>query len=82
LVTMQDLLQNIVDATDSRVAGSRLLRLLGTNKKRKSHSLALLASDFGEWTGQQCVHAVCCLSHRCQTCLVLCCHFDIQQLHC
>jgi len=45
---MQAALHNIVQAADSRVVGSRFLRLLSPSKKNKSHAYAVLASDFGE----------------------------------
>lgn len=48
LQRMQAALRNIVQAADSRVVGSRFLRLLSPSKKNKSHAYAVLASDYGE----------------------------------
>jgi len=46
---MQAVRRNIVQVADSRVVGSRFLRLLSPSKKNKSHAYAVLASDYGEW---------------------------------
>ena len=44
---MSSLLGYVVEASPSRVAGSRFRRLLSNNKKHKSHSLLVFASSLG-----------------------------------
>jgi hypothetical protein len=44
---MQTLLANVVEASPSRMTGSRFLRLLSRNKKQKSHALMVFASSMG-----------------------------------
>jgi hypothetical protein len=46
---IEEALQHVVAATDSRIAGSRVLRLLHSSKKNKSHTMSLMASDYGEY---------------------------------
>lgn len=48
LPKIEEALQHIVNGSDSRVAGSRVLRLLHRSKKNKSHAMSLMASDYGE----------------------------------
>jgi hypothetical protein len=48
LACIEQALLHIVDTTDSRIAGSRVARLLHSSKKNKSHTMSLMGSDFGK----------------------------------
>jgi hypothetical protein len=63
MARIQDALQNIVAAADSRIAGSRMLRLMHSSKKNKSHTMSVLASDYGERHGCVMGRADACRWH-------------------
>lgn len=48
LARIEHALLHIVEATDSRIAGSRVTRLLHSSKKNKSHTMSVMGSDFGK----------------------------------
>lgn len=57
---IQQAVQNIVQAADSRMAGSRVLRLMHSSKKNKSHTMSVMASDYGERQGHMMGRAGAC----------------------